>query len=54
MAGRDIQTDMTAGIPSKIIFNFTAPIFIGNIFQQFYNMADIVIFGKILGNRALC
>ena len=22
----------------KIIFNFTMPIFIGNIFQQFYNM----------------
>lgn len=53
MAGRDIQTDMTAGIPSKIIFNFTVPIFIGNIFQQFYNMADTVIVGKFVGTGAL-
>ena len=35
-----MEKDMTAGTPGKIIFNFTMPIFIGNIFQQFYNMAD--------------
>lgn len=44
---------MTAGTPGKIIFNFTMPIFIGNIFQQFYNMADTVIVGKFVGNAAL-
>lgn len=27
---------MTTGSPGKMIFNFTMPIFIGNIFQQFY------------------
>lgn len=37
----------------KIIFNFTLPIFIGNVFQQFYNMADAVIVGKFVGNKAL-
>lgn len=44
---------MTTGSPEKMIFNFTMPIFIGNIFQQFYNMADTVIVGKFVGNAAL-
>ena len=48
-----MEKDMTAGTPGKIIFNFTMPIFIGNIFQQFYNMADTVIVGKFVGNAAL-
>ena len=48
-----MEKDMTAGSPGKIIFNFTMPIFIGNIFQQFYNMADTVIVGKFVGNAAL-
>lgn len=45
--------DMTTGSPGKIILNFTMPILIGNIFQQFYNMADTVIVGKFVGNEAL-
>lgn len=48
-----MEKDMTTGSPSKMIFNFTMPIFIGNIFQQFYNMADTVIVGKFVGNAAL-
>ena len=48
-----MEKDMTAGTPGKIIFNFTMPIFIGNIFQQFYNMADAVIVGKFVGSKAL-
>ena len=48
-----VQSDMTTGSPIKIIFNFTLPIFIGNVFQQFYNMADAVIVGKFVGNKAL-
>ncbi len=56
-AGEDImkavQSDMTTGNPMNIIFNFTLPIFIGNVFQQFYNMADAVIVGKFVGNKAL-
>ncbi len=47
------QYDMTAGNPTKIILNFTLPIFIGNVFQQFYNMADAVIVGKFVGTKAL-
>ena len=48
-----VQSDMTTGNPMNIIFNFTLPIFIGNVFQQFYNMADAVIVGKFVGNKAL-
>ena len=48
-----VQSDMTTGNPMKIIFDFTLPIFIGNVFQQFYNMMDAVIVGKFVGNKAL-
>lgn len=30
-----MERDMTVGTPWKIILNFTIPIVIGNIFQQF-------------------
>lgn len=48
-----VQQDMTSGSPMKIILSFTLPIFIGNVFQQFYNMADAVIVGKFVGTGAL-
>ena len=44
---------MTVGSPMKIILSFTLPIFLGNVFQQFYNMADAVIVGKFVGSKAL-
>ena len=50
---KSAQSDMTSGSPMKIILWFTLPIFIGNVFQQFYNMADAVIVGKFVGNNAL-
>lgn len=48
-----MQTDMTAGKPMKMILNFTIPVFIGNVFQQFYNMMDAIIVGKFVGTKAL-
>ena len=50
---KSAQNDMTVGNPMKIILGFTLPIFIGNVFQQFYNMAEAVIVGKFVGNKAL-
>lgn len=50
---KSAQNDMAVGNPMKIILGFTLPIFIGNVFQQFYNMADAVIVGKFVGNKAL-
>ena len=48
-----VQHDMTSGSPMRIILSFTFPIFLGNVFQQFYNMADAVIVGKFVGTGAL-
>ncbi|MDD6235471.1 MAG: MATE family efflux transporter [Lachnospiraceae bacterium] len=48
-----MEKDMTVGKPASVIINFTIPILIGNVFQQFYNMADAIIVGRCVGNRAL-
>ena len=50
---KTVQKDMTAGSPTKIILSFTLPLFIGNLFQQFYNMADTIIVGQFIGTSAL-
>ena len=42
-------TDMTKGDPLKHILLFSVPLLIGNIFQQLYNIADLVIVGRTLG-----
>lgn len=45
--------DMTTGNPIKLILAFSIPLFIGNIFQQFYSMADTIIVGRFLGVNSL-
>lgn len=45
--------DITTGNPAKIIILFTIPLIIGNLFQQFYSIADTLIVGRILGINAL-
>ena len=49
----NMERDMTVGSPAKMIINFTLPIFLGNVFQQLYNMADTIIVGKFVGAKAL-
>ena len=44
---------MTAGDALPLIIRFTVPIFIGNFFQQLYNLADTLIVGWFLGSNAL-
>lgn len=44
---------LTSGPPAKLIFLFTIPLLIGNLFQQLYNMADTLIVGRTLGVDAL-
>lgn len=53
MAKRSITFDMTVGNPIKIILMFALPIFLGNIFQQFYSMVDTIIVGYKLGDDAI-
>lgn len=45
--------DMTKGSVTKVIVAFALPIFLGNIFQQVYNIADTAIAGHLLGDNAL-
>ncbi len=44
---------MTEGSPWKLILSFSIPLLLGNLFQQFYNMADAAIVGQTLGSNAL-
>ena len=45
--------DMTQGTPWKRIVEFSIPMLIGNIAQQFYNTADSIIVGRYIGDNAL-
>ena len=45
--------NMTQGNTVKLLLAFSVPMLIGNIFQQFYNLADSVIVGRIIGAQAL-
>lgn len=47
------QHSLTEGSISKGIVLFAIPLFLGNLFQQLYNMADSLIVGNFLGNSAL-
>ncbi len=48
-----MRHEMTEGkIYSKIAL-FALPIFIGQLFQQMYNIADSLVVGKVLGKQAL-
>lgn len=45
--------DLTKGDPAKLILQVAVPLFFGNLFQKFYNMADTIIVGQILGTESL-
>ena len=48
-----MTNDLTRGSPAKQILFFTIPLLIGNLFQQFYSMADTMIVGRTIGVEAL-
>ena len=45
--------DMTSGSPARLLASFAAPLFLGNLLQQVYNLADTAIAGHLLGDAAL-
>ena len=45
--------DLTSGKPLPLILGFGIPIFGGILFQQFYNLVDTMIVGRMLGVKAL-
>lgn len=48
-----MTVNMTRGKPAGLILRFMLPLLIGNLFQQFYNMADSYIVGHTIGASAL-
>ena len=47
------EKNMTSGSPGKLIITFAIPLMLGNVFQQFYTMADTMIVGQVVGVKAL-
>lgn len=52
MSKSSVQS-MTAGSPLRLILVFMVPLLLGNLFQQFYNIVDAMIVGRLLGADAL-
>lgn len=48
-----MKRDLTAGSITKTMLLFALPMTIGNVLQQFYNIADTLIIGRVLGANAL-
>lgn len=48
-----MATSFTTGNPSRQLFWFTMPLLLGNLFQQFYNIVDSAIVGRLIGSEAL-
>ena len=47
------QSSLTGGSIWKGMLLFALPIFLGNVFQQFYNAFDSWVVGHFLGDKAL-
>lgn len=48
-----MEYDLTTGSITKNLFLFALPLMLGNLLQQFYNIADTFIVGRFLGSHAL-
>ncbi|MBP3457972.1 MAG: MATE family efflux transporter [Lachnospiraceae bacterium] len=48
-----MKNDLTKGSVTKTMLFFAAPMILGNLLQQFYNIADSLIVGQFLGADAL-
>lgn len=48
-----MNTDLTVGRPSSVLWKFCLPLFGSVIFQQLYNIADSLVAGKFIGESAL-
>lgn len=48
-----MNTDLTVGKPSRVLWSFCLPLFGSIIFQQLYNITDSLVAGKFIGETAL-
>ncbi len=47
------RANLVTQAPGRALFFFALPMIVGNLFQQFYNMADSIIVGNLVGEDAL-
>jgi putative MATE family efflux protein len=45
--------DLTTGKEGKLIFQFAAPMLLGNVFQQLFSVVDSIVVGNFIGKEAL-
>lgn len=45
--------DLTRGNPARVILIYSLPIILGNVFQQLYNVVDLIIVGRFISYQAL-
>ena len=48
-----MNQNMITGKPARTLIAFVLPMILGNLFQQFYSLADSIIVGRTLGQDAL-
>ena len=53
MRENTIVNDLTQGNPMKQLLKFSVPFILGNLLQQLYNLADMVIVGQFVGSAGL-
>lgn len=52
-AEKNMAWNMTEGPSARLILRFSFPMMIGNVFQQFYNLADSIVVGRFIGSNEL-
>ncbi len=53
MNTNDTTKKLTDGKPMQLILDFSLPLLVGMLFQQFYSLVDTIIVGKCIGTNAL-
>ena len=53
MGKRSVAVDMTNGSPMRLLLLFALPMMLSSLFQQFYNIVDMLVVGNNIGSSAL-
>lgn len=48
-----MSKDLTVSRPFNILLTFSTPMLIGNLFQQLYNLVDLIVVGNFIGDSAV-
>lgn len=46
-------TDLTQGNVVKLLFVFSAPLFVSNVLQSVYNIVDMIVIGRVVGGTGM-